>query len=297
MSSSTDKKRSVLFSVIVPVYRHWGLIPGLLDRLQHQTLPQGKFETILVDNGSPDFTPPGGLPANTRVLRCEMPGSYAARNCGALLAEGEWLVFTDADCLPSPDWLAKLYEVAMRPNAGDALLAGPVEIVSASEKPGAYEIYDIVKGIPQARYVAHGYAATANLAVPRGAFDKLGGFDDKRFSGGDADFCRRAGAEGYTLIYVPEARVDHPPRVTWQEITTKARRVKGGQLTAGTSKRRCTWAFRTVAPPLRGTWHFLTSVRHPLRYRVIALSVLFRVWGVELHELVRLSIGGRPERS
>ncbi|WP_244468067.1 glycosyltransferase family 2 protein [Nitratireductor soli] len=288
--------KAMRFSVIVPVYQHWRLVPNLLACLDRQIFPQSKFETLLVDNGSTELTIPEDLPLQTRVLRCDTPGSYAARNHGARHAGGAWLVFTDADCLPSPAWLQALDDAAKRMSEDGALLAGSVEMVAASDRPGSYEIFDIVKGIPQARYVGRGYAATANLAVPRPIFDKLNGFDDKRFSGGDADFCRRAGDQGHPIVYVPEARVDHPARVTWQEVTTKARRIKGGQLTAGARSRQRSWMLATLTPPVRGAWRFLSATQHPLKYRLTAIRVLFLIWIVELSELVRLSFGGEPER-
>lgn len=286
---------AAFFSVIVPVYIDWHLVPGLTDSLERQTLPADRFEVILVDNGSPQFEPPEKLPGNVQILRCDTPGSYAARNLGASRAEGDWLVFTDADCRPAADWLAELDEV--RGRAGDgALIAGAVEIVAQSARPGAAEIYDIVKGIPQQRYVERGYAATANLAVPMAVFRELGGFDSRRFSGGDADLCRRAVAAGHALVFAETMRVEHPARTTWREIATKARRIKGGQLKAGSASRRLMWLLRTLVPPLRGAWEFLRNTRHPLRHRLVAIAVLMRLWLVELAEVVLLMAGRSPER-
>src|SRR5690606_4863449 len=152
------------------------------------------------------------------------PGSYAARNLGAAAARGRLLAFTDADCRPAPGWLAAMAEAATR--LPGRLLAGPVRIV-ANEPPNAFEIYDRIRGIPQERYVRQGYATTANLAVPRPVFDALDGFDAARFSGGDADFCRRAGRAGHAVVLVPGAAVAHSARASWAELATKARRVKG----------------------------------------------------------------------
>jgi glycosyltransferase involved in cell wall biosynthesis len=282
--------------VIVPVYDHWQLVPNLLDCLQLQTFPAYCFEIILVDNGSSTIVLPTNLPVNARVLHCSTPGSYAARNFAAEYAAGEWLAFIDADCLPTPEWLEGLDEAARALAAADALLAGAIDVIQTSEKPSSYEIYDMVRGIPQERYVTRGYGATANLAVSAELFRQLGGFDGSRFSGGDAEFCRRAGSMGWPIRYVPQARVNHPARVSWQDIATKARRVKGGQLTVGAPARRRLWAFATVMPPLRNAWHLLTNSRHTLTYRLVAVSVLHRIWIVELRELLRLLHGHQAER-
>lgn len=282
------------FSVVVPVYDQWHLVPSLLDCLARQTFPTDRFEIILIDNGSSVYRPPQHLPGTVRLLRCECPGSYAARNRGAAQAQGNWLVFTDADCRPTPDWLATIDKTIE--HYGDVLIAGSIDVVGSTPTPGAWEIYDIVKGIPQERYVTRGYAATANLAVPKTVFDTLGGFDSRRFSGGDADFCRRAGAAGYSIVYVEGARVAHPARTTWREIATKARRVKGGQLTAGSQSRRFLWILRTMSPPALGAWHFLRARRHSVHHRLVATLVLGRVWLVELFEAIRLATGQPPER-
>jgi glycosyltransferase involved in cell wall biosynthesis len=284
------------FSVIVPVYDHWELVPSLLTCLQLQTFPANCFEIILVDNGSSSIVLPPNLPVNAKVLHCSTPGSYAARNFAAEHAAGEWLAFIDADCLPTPEWLESLDEAACSLAAADTLLAGAIDVTPTSEKPNSYEIYDMVRGIPQERYVTRGYGATANLAIATELFHKLGGFDARRFSGGDAEFCRRAGSMGWPIKYVPQARVNHPARVSWQEIATKARRVKGGQLTVGAPARRFLWGFATVIPPFRNAWHVLKNSRHTPTYRLIAVHVLHLIWIVELRELFRLLWGHQAER-
>ena len=280
------------FSVIVPVYRHWQHVPALLSCLAAQTLPKSEAEILIVDNGPLDERPDLALLPNARVLTCLEPGSYAARNLGAAAARGGLLAFTDADCRPEPDWLASMAEAAER--LPGRLLAGPVRLVPC-EPPNAYEIYDRIRGIPQERYVRLGYATTANLIVPRQAFDAVAGFDARRFSGGDADFCRRAGRAGHGIVLVAAAVVEHPARDSWEEVATKARRVKGGQITGGPLGLRIRWFLRTLIPPLRATARFIRAPR-PWSERLTAIRVLYRLWLVELAEMARLLAGGTPER-
>jgi GT2 family glycosyltransferase len=289
------------FSVVVPVYRQWRLVPALLEALAAQDVAAGRVEVILVNNGPSEapcpalsHTLPPTLAPGVRRLECGRPGAYAARNVGAAAARGRWLVFTDADCRPEPGWLAALAAAAAAGPPG--LLAGPVRVTSAAGRPNACEIYEIVRGIPQARYLRRGYAATANLAVPADAFRALGGFDASRFSGGDAEFCRRARAAGWGLRLVPEAVVAHPARADWPGLVRKARRVKGGQIAAGRPARRLAWTLRSLVPPIREAARFLAAGEHPLRHRLTAAAVRFRLWGVELVEVARLIAGRSPER-
>jgi glycosyltransferase involved in cell wall biosynthesis len=280
------------FSVIVPVHRDWDRIPGLLATLAAQRPPAPRFEILIVNNDAPAAPPPLDLPANARILPCATPGSYAARNAGAAAARGDWLVFTDADCRPEPDWLAALARAASE--TPGTLLAGPVRM-TATARPGAWETYDLLRGIPQARYVSRGYAATANLAAPAGMFRILGGFDPGRRSGGDAEFCRRAGRAGHRLRLVPDAVVAHPARASWAELALKARRMKGGQIAAGPLPRRVAWILATLAPPVRDI-RLLLAAPHPWRSRIVAATIRLRLWTVELAEIVRLLAGGAPER-
>ena len=280
------------FTVIVPVYRQWDFVPRLLASLESQAWPAADVEILLVNNGPEDETPPLVLPPNARLLTCLEPGSYAARNAGSAAARGKWLVFTDADCRPHPGWLAAFARVAAETSD---LLAGPIVAVCEASAPNPYQIYDRLRGIPQARYVRNGYAATANLAVARPVFEAAGGFDPARFSGGDAALCREAGRKGYRIRLVEAAVVDHPCRSTWQDLATKARRVKGGQIRSGPFGLRLQWFLRTLTPPLRATVRFLKA-EAPFAQRRMAIGVLFRLWLVEIDETLRLLLGRRPER-
>lgn len=283
-------------SVIVPIYEHWHLIPELLRCLEAQTYEQQKFEVLLIDNGSQHFEPPESIPPNVRILRCATPGSYAARNYGIAQAQGEWLVFTDADCLPRAGWLKALMRQANSLKDNDVVLAGAVEMKPSSPHPSIYEMYDLVKGIPQAWYVSRGYAVTANLAVSAEFAKRIDGFESKRFSGGDADFVRRAVSQGASLHYTEKAVVDHPARDSWTAIATKARRIKGGQLTDGPLGRRAIWLLRTFAPPILAWYRFLLVSRQPWRYRLMASVLQTRLWGVEALEAIRLLSQQQAER-
>lgn len=283
------------FSVIVPVYAQWHLMPALMERLAGQSLARDAFEIIVVDNGSPKVDEELVAAAGGRLIICTRPGSYAARNAGAALARGDWLAFTDADCLPRRDWLSAFLDAEKRHGAS-GLMAGSVVMRAAGPRPNSFEAYDIARGIPQQRYVSRGYAATANLLVPRQVFVRLGGFAEGRLSGGDAEFCRRAGAADVPIRFVPDAIVEHPARSDWEAIATKSRRVKGGQILNGSGLRRLAWIVRTLLPPLDAAWRMLRHADLPAPLRLVAIGVLARVWLVEIGETARLLAGGTPER-
>ena len=113
-----------LVSVVIPVWNSPDLIGKCLTALAQQTYPRDRFEVLVVDNGSTDAT------ANVArsypfvaVLSEPVAGSYRARNRGLRSARGEYVAFTDADCIPDPDWLTAAVRAArLYPQAG--VLAG-----------------------------------------------------------------------------------------------------------------------------------------------------------------------------
>jgi len=101
-----------LFSVVVPTWNRSSYLAACLPRLRQQNV-DCEYEVIVVDNGSQDdtvqtFLEQSALPGGHRLkyFALREPGSSMARNQGAKVAQGEWLAFTDDDCLPPLKWLA-----------------------------------------------------------------------------------------------------------------------------------------------------------------------------------------------
>lgn len=289
-------QKPINITVIVPVYQHWHMVEKLLQGMREQRLPADQWELFMVDNGSDRVPDAAELPSLVNLLRCEKPGSYAARNFALQHARGELLVFTDADCRPTPDWLENLWRAHTE---GDRrrLIAGGIEVARLDDgRHTLVELYDMALGLSQARYAKDGYAVTANLAIPRTVFDSVGNFDESRFSGGDKEFCLRARAAGFSLHYLPDALVQHPARQQWSELVAKAKRIKGGKVCSGNVKSRAINAIRTYLPPV---WAFLSVVRNrrfSYSQRLCILWVQCCLWWAEMLEVTRLLLGKTPER-
>src|SRR5437588_3484176 len=99
-------------SVIVPARDAASTLDRTLRSLRAQQLEQ-PFEVIVVDDGSRDETWAAAKRHEpfVQVLRNEHShGPGAARNRGASAATAPVLAFTDADCFPTPSWLAHALE-------------------------------------------------------------------------------------------------------------------------------------------------------------------------------------------
>jgi cellulose synthase/poly-beta-1,6-N-acetylglucosamine synthase-like glycosyltransferase len=93
-------------TVIVPVLDGLDLLVRCVRALLDQDYPAELLEIVVADNGSA-VDPAPHLPRDPRltVVHEPTPGSYAARNAALLVAKGEVLAFTDADCLPDRSWV------------------------------------------------------------------------------------------------------------------------------------------------------------------------------------------------
>ena len=192
-------------SIIIPAYNAQATIANCIEACLRQTYPD--IEVIVVDDGSLDNTSRIAHAFPVNYIRQANQGPAVARNRGAHAATGEYLAFTDADCIPARDWVDRLvaamdgavvgvggtYDIANR----DSLLARMVheEILERHRRFG-----DDVD-----------FLGSFNVMYRRKAFDAVGGFDSAfpRASGEDNDLAYRLIDRGGRLRFTQEAMVAH----------------------------------------------------------------------------------------
>ncbi len=112
-----------MISIIIPIYNQAEHLPKLLDSLKQQTYDN--YEIIVVNDGSTDdvnsvikkYKALFGFKLN--YLEEENKGANAARNYGARLAKGEYLLFCDADIIAESDMLELMVKnLQADPSAG-----------------------------------------------------------------------------------------------------------------------------------------------------------------------------------
>ncbi|MCL5269319.1 MAG: glycosyltransferase [bacterium] len=222
-------------SVVIPVRNRAAEIRRCLASVLAGEASPADYEVIVVDNGSIDATAESVRAAagdaitagRVRLIDEPAPNRCRARNCGAAAARGEWLAFLDSDCVAESGWLIELARAIEKagPPIGAAGGRG-VGVVAGAIRPAppetAVEAYIARRRwVDQEKFLAPGrrysppFAATANLAIRRAAFDEVGGFDPAlAVAGEDADWCWRAARFGWRLVYAPAAAVTHYHRST-----------------------------------------------------------------------------------
>lgn len=215
---------SLLCSVIVPVYNGQTTITRCLDALAGQTTPLDSYEVIVVDDGSTDasrvtveaWIARHGM-AHWRVVSQPNAGPAAARNHGAALAQSPLLLFTDADCVPAPQWVHSLIVPFV---SGVPLAAVMGRYLSQQREAAARfaqnefeERYALM-----ARHAQIDTVATYAAAYSRAIFLQAGGFDISfpKANNEDVELSYRLSKAGQRMIFAPDATVFHPHLTTWR---------------------------------------------------------------------------------
>lgn len=284
-------------SVIVPVYNDPDGIRRMLDALAHQTYDA--MQVVVVDNGSkPPLVELACGHRDLKIVRCPTPGAYAARNAGSREADGDILAFTDADCVPAPNWVEEgvrhLSEDAPAPVVvgGDVLLDPPLRRTGTG-------LYQYVTGFQQQENIERkGFSATANLFCPADLFRSIGPFEERLFSGADREWSWRAIRRGVRLVHASSAVVRTTPRTTLAGAIRQARRVAAGRRHLDVLG--LTWLGPDALRPHRSLpgailWILTrTELSAAERARVLAAAAVIKL--STMLERLRLCIGGRPER-
>ncbi len=196
-------------SVIVPAYNAQATLPLCLAALSAQDYPHHRYEVIIVDDGSQDTTAAIANVAGARVVSQPNAGPAAARNAGAAVAQGELLLFTDADCAPVKGWITALVSVfadARVAGAKGAYLTEQRGLVPRFTQLEYEDRYDRMGGAETIDFVD-----TYSAAYRRDIFHANAGFDTifPTASVEDQELSFRLAEKGYRLVFVAQAQVYH----------------------------------------------------------------------------------------
>jgi glycosyltransferase AglI len=203
-------------SVIIPVFNDPHGLSETLDSLLNQEPDSPPYEIIVCDNLSSDDTidtakefvrkNPGMVKL---VFENEIRSSYAARNRGISSADGDVLIFIDADVTVSSDFLKNIYNVMIDKKID---IAGyNVDIVV--KKKSIVSLYDKINDFKIRESIQDKHFISTNcLVIRKGVFLEAGFFDARLISAGDREFGRRVSDMGYKLHYIGNISVMHPAK-------------------------------------------------------------------------------------
>ncbi len=198
-------------SIVVPTVDRPAALYNLLRHLEHQSLRPG--EIVVVDQSAREDLRSAALPGVRRIRIAER-GLPNARNVGAREARGEVLLFLDDDSIPGRDLVRFHAERYADPGVGGV---GGRVLGGYDASTGAVGIFDARRGVVERNFGAEtacdvDHLPGGNMSFRRAVFERIGGFDTA-FGGSaigeETDFCLRARAAGFRLVFEPRASIEH----------------------------------------------------------------------------------------
>ncbi|WP_339137572.1 MAG: glycosyltransferase [Candidatus Electrothrix sp. GW3-4] len=197
------------FSVIVPAWNAEKTLVRCLKSLTRQTLAQERYEIIIVDDGSTDRTADIADQFSVVYHYQENQGPAAARNAGVSLAKGAVIFFTDADCVPDPDWLEEMSAPFARPEVAAVKGAYRTEQKELIARFAQIEFEERFLMLEQRETID--MVDTYSAGFRKEIFLGLGGFDTRfpKADNEDTEFSYRMAEHGYTMVFTHRALVRH----------------------------------------------------------------------------------------
>lgn len=189
-NKSSCSIRTNEISIVIPVKDNQEGINKYLDALfKSLSIEEQPREIIIVDNNSRPaikISEKHISSGRVKLTQCKKPGPASARNHGASIASGEWLLFNDSDCIPSN----KILSGFLNADNGSVAYAGNIKSLGKDKLSKYYESQEIL--IPLKTYNESGdfvpqYLITANTLIWKKAFDEAGGFNESISIAGGED--------------------------------------------------------------------------------------------------------------
>lgn len=212
------------YSIIIATYDRYEEIQELLDSAENLIFNRAEFEILFIDDGSKDNTAnfiksyfsQSGL--QLRYFYQENKGPGAARNYGMSLAQGEYFIFVDSDCLFPENYLLEIDDFIQK-NKPDAF-GGPDTChpsFSPLLKAINYSMTSFI-GTGGTRGSKHSvqkkfYPRSFNMGLSKEVFNNIGGMGGLRH-GQDMEFSARIYKNGYKVQLIPKAIVYHKRRTS-----------------------------------------------------------------------------------
>lgn len=223
-------------TVVIPTHGRPQRVVGAVAAVLDCDYPPQLADVVVVDNTPPDdatrtaVARAFGDERRVRYLRCDTPGSAAARNAGAALARGELVAFADDDVLADRDWLAELATAFADDPLTDCVTGAilPLELETPAQQlverfggfhkgfaPQRWSLREPPAGEPLFPFTAGRFGSGGNVAFRTAALRALGGYDEllgngtPSQAGEDFELLLRTVRAGHRLAYQPTAEVRH----------------------------------------------------------------------------------------
>ena len=198
-----------VMTVAICVYNGAGDLDRCLASLR--TLRYPNYEVLVVDDGSTDGSADVAKRYAVRLIELEHMGRGKARSAAIQAAEGEYIVFLDADEEATPDWLARLWR--MHDRLGATTVGGPNR--PFADAGWQERAVNGAPGVAMPIVRADGtctHLPTCNFSIRSELVRRIGFHEELAVFGEDLHMCHQLIVSGHDLYFHPTASVSHHRR-------------------------------------------------------------------------------------
>lgn len=229
------------------------------------------YEVIVVDDGSTDDTVKRVKGYPVKLIEQANQGPASARNTGAEVSKGGFIIFLDGDCIVQRDLISSMIEPLGNPEIG--MTHGYVDIANPESLIARLNFV-------RARYLFRNleyldFAWGGCLAIRKSLFEEIGKFRVSLKTGEDQELAYRLLKKGYQIYLVRKARFLHWfPESLWRHVIRHADTARR-MVRIAISTKRLTSQHGTVAEYFRLLVHGLVILTFPL---VFLEEIPFLIW-------------------
>lgn len=217
-------------SIVIPTYNGKEKVCALLRTLSKQLTSE--IEIIVVVDGSTDNTSDEIEKSHFEiehliVINQENKGRSGARNTGAALARGNFIIFFDDDIIPSDG----LINSHLKAHVIHDIVVGALK---SYDRHGNKEMFEFSEYLNQKWNVdiennTVPYITAANFSIKKKVFQLLGGFDFRLNDSEDLDLAIRLTMKGYQIVYHKELIAYIPLNASFSETFNRIKEYKKGR--------------------------------------------------------------------
>ena len=196
------------FSIVIACYNQEGFVREAVESALSQEHPSK--EIIVVDDGSRDGTTDVLNTFGTSIILARLPlncGANTARNHGASLASGEYLVFLDGDDVLM-SWALNVYDRLITARCPKFILGRAAIFHGKVPKVKTGDLTSTIQFVEYADFLAKdrpGLYNTSTLVVNRSIFWSEGGWSEGIFYQDIQDLLTKLGVSGkMILVFAPD---------------------------------------------------------------------------------------------
>jgi GT2 family glycosyltransferase len=206
-------------TVIIPAYNEEKVIDDCLSALSTQSV--GDFKVVVIDDASIDNTAAivksyaQKFPSRFELKQFGKVGPGRARNLVARDVETDFVAFTDADCIPTSNWIEELLKGFTNSHVGS--VGGPHRAPSTSSpfQRNVEEFFTTASFMtdffkrPTDEIIETPHNPLCNVMYRTQIFKDVKGFREDLFPGEDVEIDFKVAERGYAILYNPRALVFH----------------------------------------------------------------------------------------